>query len=182
MKIKKAFTLIEMSAVIVILLILIGISLPLLNKSGSAHEVKLSANAIYSLLSLCDSMSRASGKVYMADLNVNFSLPSLTDPTDLNGTSPKKFYRFNVIQIYCSSWDAANNVVKNIPVGESYELPYTLIALYDVQTSTESDKIYFKPDGEYEPNNKHIYVYPDKKPQIFYQISLLNMKITSYKD
>ena len=80
MKKNNAFTLIEMSAVIVILLILIGISLPLINKSGSAHEAKLSANSIYSLISLCDSMSRASGKVYMVDLNVDFSI-TVKDPT-----------------------------------------------------------------------------------------------------
>ncbi|MBN2144736.1 MAG: prepilin-type N-terminal cleavage/methylation domain-containing protein [Candidatus Aureabacteria bacterium] len=182
MRTTKAFTLIEMSAVIVILLILIGISLPLVNKSGSAHEAKLSANAIYSILSLCDSMSRASGKVYMVDLNVNFS-STIIDPVK----SPASVYRprFNLIQIYCSTWDSNLNKVNNQQVGESYEIPYTLAALYNIN-SGENDKIYFKPDGEpyYEPGGdpeRRIVVYPEKKPQLYYKIDLSTMKIISYK-
>ena len=149
----KAFTLIEISAVIVILLLLISLSIPLLNKGSSQHEVKLITQSVQSLLSLCSSLAKSAGKVYMADMDLSFSSfikdPSVSS-TDTPYHTSYQLYRFSLMRIYSCQYNETKAALDFSFERDSVSIPVSMggyISLKINQSTPQSDHIYFKPDG-----------------------------------
>lgn len=146
----RAFTLIEISAVIVILLLLISISIPLLNRGSSQHEVKLITQSVQSLLSLCSSLAKSAGKVYMADMDMSFS-SFIKDPSvPSSETTAYQLYRFSVVRIYSCEYNETKAGLDFSFERDSVNIPVSMggyISLKVNQSTPQSDHIYFKPDG-----------------------------------
>jgi prepilin-type N-terminal cleavage/methylation domain-containing protein len=180
---KNAFTLIEMAAVIVIVLVLIGISLPLLNRGSSHHETKLVTFSIQNLMSYCNTMARSAGKVYVLDLELDYSY-SIPDPSS-TATPPPDIYRTKAMLVYWAYWDSANDDVAYKYANESFEIPVTIGAYFNSDSGDE-DLIYFKPDGSLSAKGGNILVCPDGNHQMYYKIitskATGNIDIQSYKD
>lgn len=152
MKKPKGFTLIELSAVIVILLLLISISIPLLNKGSSQHEMKLVSQSVQSLLSLCSSLAKSAGKVYMADMDLSYTSSYLEkDINSSDGLHPElkdsNFYRFSVLRIYSCQYNESTASLDYTFEKDSYNIPVSLGAYLNLGTTAKTDHIYFKPDG-----------------------------------
>ena len=187
MKSNKAFTLIEMSAVIIIILMLIGISLPLLNKGSSTQEVKLTANSVQSILSLCSSMAKSAGKVYLADMDLNFNASNRIAPPASAKISGTDLYRFSVIRIYSAKWDNVSGKIVYPFENDSYDIPSTIAAYLNI-SSPQSDHIYFKPDGSVSSDgiNLTLLLAPVGKTELWTKVDITkgtgSISITSYKD
>ncbi len=175
---RKAFTLIEITAVILILLILIGISLPMLNKGTSHHEAKFAAHCIQSLISLCRTMASSSGKVYFLDSDYSSNIKD-------NFYNPAQ-YPFSVLRIYSATWNTDLGKVQENLCGEAYDVPLSIAASYSFNTDndTKSDKIYFKPDGGMASDVSNIFVCPEIRKELYYKIELntSSATLTSFKD
>ena len=144
MKKPKGFTLIELSAVIVILLLLISISIPLLNKGSSQNEIKLVTQSVQSLLSLCSSLAKSAGRVYMADMDLSFSSSPITDPSDNKNKNTLK--RFSIMRIYSCAYNENTKALEYSFEKDSYNIPVSIGAYLNIE-SGQTDHIYFKPDG-----------------------------------
>jgi prepilin-type N-terminal cleavage/methylation domain-containing protein len=169
---QKAFSLIELSAVLVILLLLLGISLSFFKPGPSSQELKVASLCVERLFSIASSMSRAAQKVYMIDSDLRFNSPNpIDDPSDVSNT-PCRFL-FNNLRIYSLSWDDIKNQMAVYFAGESYAIPLGILASYRLY-STDSDRIYFKPDGQIENNlfHQNIILNSEKKPSLYYKITL----------
>lgn len=153
----NGFTLIELSAVIVILLLLISISIPLLNNGSSQHEIKLVSQSVQSLLSLCSALAKSAGKVYMADMDTDLLTTSTQILTNLKypnhpeiQDSTLSFYRFSVMRIYSCEYNETTSKLEYSFEKDSYNIPVSsggYLYLSKDQTIPQTDHIYFKPDG-----------------------------------
>lgn len=185
MKKPKGFTLIELSAVIVILLLLISISIPLLNRGSLQHEVKLATQSVQSLLSLCGSMAKAAGKVYMADMDLSFTFnPLPKDPSETGYMQP--LYRFSVIRIYSCEYNETTQALDYSFEKDSYNIPVSMGAYLNLVTTTKKDRIYFKPDGSIACDATKILFCSPNNPDKYYVLDINKTTGTfvsrSYKD
>lgn len=176
----RAFTLIEMTVVIIIILILTAISIPMMSKGSSHHEVKFNAHSIQSLLMNAASLAKSAGKVYIIDGDASSS-NYIYDPND----ATKELYRFSILRIYSALYDGTNIIYSF--AGETLEIPFTLGTYIDSDMSTgEKDYIYFKPDGTMSSSAEKLFVCPEKNNNLYYEINLGkvsgNVEIKSYKD
>ncbi|EKD28908.1 MAG: hypothetical protein ACD_79C00166G0003 [uncultured bacterium] len=189
-----AFTLIEIAAVVTILLLLLGISLPLMKRGTSVNEIKMTAFSIKNLLYLCYSNAKAAGKVYLVDMDTDISANEIEDPSDAPGEpDPVEIYRFSILKIYSASFDETADKIKYKFEGESFEIPVSVAAYTDVKDTNTNDHIYFKPDGSISAqsnlsnnNIKSIFVCSEEKSKIYYKCEITkasgNIDIKSYKD
>jgi len=179
MKYRHGFTLIEIAAVIVILMLLIGISLPMLNKGSSHHEAKLIAHSVQSLMSQISSMAVASGNVYILDTDSNLGGSTIPDHSGANRI------QFSIIRIYSAQWDFTNDEVAFSLVDESMDIPVSLVATVN-DPAGGKDHVYFKPDGQISSDISEFIIWPQANNRLFYQVDFDpisgNTSVISFKD
>lgn len=186
MNVKKAFTLIELAVVTLILVIMIGISLPLINKGGSHHEAKLVANSLQQVLNIATSYARSKGKVCLIITDFSVGQTSFADPNPNKSNIDR--YEIGSFDAAQADWDGTGVVYKNI--GEGTDVSVTLqasIGLRDTDTPTaENTRIYVKPDGNVSTSVLDVLITPRDKPELYYRIKINekagNAEMVTFKD